>query len=304
MSEEVKYDSIAEEIPFGVDLDTLLGDSFIDNTPNIDLPEDEDEVTFPHFKVSTKKFMDALKISGVISQSSGRDIVSRSVGMSVENGNLQIFVTDFEIFAKKEITLINTENILEDYIAINLPVIAKLIKACPPILTIYKNENKYFIRLMGGDFELETINVGKDQLAMTKDLEKLKEEGTLERLEFCKVIKNLFVIASIAVAPEQRRIFFKGNDISATFLYCSARYKSEKLVPEFDLTIRSIKILYILALGTDSPELIVSKFKNKIMISGDNFSFNFVKSAEFKPSQQMIDAMGVVLSGELLKLVS
>lgn len=300
----VGYDNVdVEDAPFGIDLDSLLGDNMMGTSDSIlDVGEDDTPIDLPHFKVSTRKFLDALKISNIISQGSGRDLVSRAVGMEVVNGKLEIYLTDFEMYASKSIDLINSDNILGDFISVNLPVISKLIRACPSVFTIYKDENgKYFIRLVGGDFELETINVNKDQLVMIKDADKFKEEGKLDTEEFCKVIKNLFVIASVAVTPPQRRIFFKDNDISATFLYCSARYKSPYMLPEFDLGIKGIKILYILSLGTESQELKVLKYKSRVIIKGENFSFSSALT-DFKPSKQMIDSMKNVLSGEPLTI--
>jgi hypothetical protein len=304
MGEEVvKYDNVlVEDAPFDVDLDTLLGD--MDSGSLANFQEDDTKVDFPHIKVSTKKFLDALKISNILSQGSGRDVVARAVGIQVQNGKLAVLLSDFEMFVKKELELINTDNFLEDFISINLPIISKLVKACPSVLTIYKNGDKFYIRLVGGDIVLETITVGKDQLEQPEiETKKLKSIGVLNTTEVMKAIKNLFVIAAVAVTPAQRRVYFKDKEISSTFLYCSARYKSAQTLPEFDLSIKDIKILYILSQGTESPELKVSMHKKRVMISGTDFSYGFEKS-EFKPSQQMIDSMDGILSEEPLNILA
>lgn len=283
-------------------LDDLLGlnDEDLSNTADdVDLSqygEEDEKVDYPHFKVSTKKFIEALRISNVVSQGSGRDVISKAVAMEVKGGDLQIYLTDFDIFVEKSLEVINTDNILNDFIAVNLTIISKLVKACPSVLTIYKKDNKYYIKLIGGDMELETINIEEDQIRL-KDRDKFVKEGELVTTEFYKTIKSLFVLANAGVTPAQRRVFYDGDSAYSVFLYCLAKYNNSKITPKMDIKIKDIKILYSLASNCEDTELMVYKLKNRILIEGSNFRYSFLLS-DNKPPQQMIDGIDKIFVNE------
>jgi hypothetical protein len=255
---------------------------------------------FPHFKVPTKRFLDTLRISNIVSQGSGRDIISKSIGMEVKGGDLQIYLTDFDIFVEKSVEILNEENILEDFIVVNLAVISKQIGVCTSVLTIYKKENKYYLRLQGGDMELETLKVEKEQLMM-KDRAKFKKSGELVTEEFYHNIKNLFVLANAGVTPAQRRIFFKDDKVMSVFLYCVGMSKTSKPAPDMDVKIKDVKILYTLATGCDDTELIVSKHGNRVLIEGGNFMYSFLLS-DSKPPKQLIDSVDMMFTKDAIEI--
>lgn len=285
-----------------MDLDALLGlgDTDIENTSadvKVDTyAEAEETIEYPHWKVNTKKFVDMLKISNIVSQQSGRDVISKAVGLEVKNGDLQVYLSDFDTFVEKSIEIINTNNILEDFIVVNLAIISKLVKACSSLVTVYKKDDKYYIKLIGGDMLLETVKVEKGQLVL-KDRNKFSKIGELKTTEFYKSIKSLFVLANASVSPAQRRIFFGSDGISSVFLYCLAKYLPVSDVPEMDIKIKDIKILYALSGGCEDKELEVSKFNNRIVIEANNFTYSFLLS-DNKPPKQMLDSMTNVFVNE------
>lgn len=295
MSEDTTYDVTTLE---GVDsLDQLLGisDDKINSVDTNDLDFGEEEkIEYPHFRVSSKKFADAMKLSSIVSQGSGRDLVSKTVAFEVKGGELQFYFTDSDVYIQKSIEIGNTDNILEDYIAVNYEIISKLVRACSSITTVYKKDSKYYIRLIGGDVELETIKANKENMMLPK--EKFTVEGELVTSDFYKIIRNLFVLASSSITAAQRRIFFRDDKVYSIFLYCLARYDGVSKMPEMDLSIKDMKLLYALSMACEDKELAVSRSNNRVLISGSNFSYSF-QITDHKPTQPMIDSMTKIFSG-------
>jgi DNA polymerase III sliding clamp (beta) subunit (PCNA family) len=179
-----------------------------EDTPNE--PESIEIVGYPHFKISTKKFLDVLKISALVSQGSSKTDVCKAIGMEVKGSELQVYMTDFETYVERSIEILNTEDVLTDFISVNFQIISKLVQACPSTMTVYKKDEKYFIKLIGGDMELELVKTEKSQLLL-KNKSKFMGAGELETLEFKKIIKGMFVLANAAVTASQKRIFFADN---------------------------------------------------------------------------------------------
>ncbi len=67
----------------------------------VDMYEEVEPVEEEHFRVSTKRLADALKLSSNVSQGTGRDKVSRSVGLGVKGNLLTVYMSDSEIYAEK-----------------------------------------------------------------------------------------------------------------------------------------------------------------------------------------------------------
>lgn len=296
MAEDSKTYEV-DDFPEGMSLDDLLsGNKDLDvdvKSLETDLEEIE-PVDYPHIRVSTKRFIEVLKLSNIVSQGAGRDLVSKAIGLEVKGGELQFYLSDSDVFIERSIDLINEENVLEDFIPVNFAIISKMVKACSASTVIYKKDNKYYIKLIGGDMELDTIAVSKSQLVLTK-AGSFAKVGEIVTNDFYKVIRNLFTLASASVTPSQRRVFFRGDKVYAIFLYCLAEYTGSKAFPDMDLNLKSMKMLYSLANTCEDVELVVSKNNNRVMIGGSNFSYSFLTS-EFVPTDKMIDGMGNILS--------
>jgi len=295
-----RFDNImVEDAPMGIDLDLLLGDDIFNKEEpilSIDDVDDKEVIEFPHFKVSTRRFMEVLKMSNVICQGSGGDIECKSIGIQVVGDKVVFYLTDFEMFVRKEVQVINTENMLTDFIVVNLPIISRIIAACSSVTTIFKKDNEYFLKVVGGDIHLETLRVTKEQME-GKDFDKAKKYGKLPTRELNEALKALFPLASSAVTTAQRRIFIIGKEFFSVYVFCTAKISTDFEMPEMDLSIKSLKILYILSLGYALPEISVQRYKNRIILTGDGFMFSFLLS-EYKPKIEYINGIESIMNNE------
>jgi hypothetical protein len=302
MSEDLRglsFDNVmVEDTPLDVDLDLFLSDSFDDVSVGgkEDLVDDLGDIEYPHIKVSTRKFAEILKVSGIFAQEMGKEVIAKSVGMEVVGDKLRIYITNFELYATRDIDLINTDNKLGDFIVMNLPIISRFIGGlCPPVLTFYKKDDQYYIRMVGGDWVLETISVPKDRLVL-KDKDKfVKEKNVLPVNGLCEALKGLYSVASSGITPAQRRIFVSGKEIFSVYMYCVAKYVSDVELPTMDFSTMSAKAVYVLCSSTNSESLEVYRNKNQVLLVGDDFSYSFM--SDVKPLRELVDGMSLVLSG-------
>ena len=262
----------------------------------IDMYEEIEPVEEEHFRVSTKKLADALKLSSNVSQGTGRDKVSRSVGIGVSGNLLTVYMSDSEIYAEKLIPVMNDDNLFEGYLSVNHVDISKAIKVCPTSTVIYKKDGKFFIKLIGGDMEIEDIGVDKADMSLP-DKQDFDDESLLPTKDFSMVLRDLFPLASSSASAAQRRIFFDGNKAYAVYLYSIVEYESDYSFPTMDISVKNVKSLYPLTMGSEGEEIKVLKQKSKgsrVLVVGDNFSYSFPLS-KFGLTGQMVSSMGSIL---------
>jgi hypothetical protein len=274
--------------------DDSLEDVLEDNTINESLIDDGVKIDFPHFKVSKSKFLDALKVSKIFAQDAGKEVISKSVGLEIVGDKLCLYMTNFELYATKEIDIINTENKLNELVIVNLPILVKLLGGlCPSILTIYKKEETFYIKLLGGDMVLETVKLPKEQLLL-RDMDKFIKDPSTLSVDFLKTsLKGLFSLASSAITPAQRRIFFSGDKAFSMFSVCVTKHNSTAVLPEMDFNMISIKSVFSLCNNTTSTHLDVLRHKNRVLLKGQDFSYCFLTN--FKPTLDALDSMSEIL---------
>jgi hypothetical protein len=288
-----------DKTPQNGEVENMFGGEI--NTPKDDpevFEEDEGNVDLPHIKVDVKKFMDALKMSNVIAQKGSKDIYGKTIALEVVKGKLKVYLTDSVNYIIKEIDLLNSDNVLEDFVVVNYSIISKIMLGCRSTLTIYKKDGKYIVKMIGGgDAPLETY-VNLDRALFTGKSHKFVEEGEVETSVFTKILKNFFNIASDAVSANHRKVYFRGNSAVSFCSYAVARYKDENCnFSNFDLCIPDIKILYILSSSCEDSVLKILKAKDRYMIKGGDFSYSFIPST-LEPKQEMIEGIDKVVCGE------
>lgn len=277
------FDSFDEE--FGGDmLDLNLEDglSNLDEASLEGFGEVDTNIDKPHFKVTTKDMKDAVNAISKIASTGGRDILTKSISFKVEDGELKLRGTDFDVFVERSITILNNENELEDHVVIPLSLLQRVLKASPTLTVIYKEGEDYFIRLVGGDMILETY---KADLAKYKLGVEFTKETTIDAKELNTIIKDLSPIVASAVAPQEKRIIFSEEGAIASYLLALVVGKGS--FPMMDLKTKDIQALNTLTNNIEGDLEIYNSESTDVCrkcIKGPNFSYIFLLSDKVEKS--------------------
>lgn len=228
-----------------------------------------------HLKMNTKEFKEALKIAKSVVATSAKDIISKAMCLKREGDKVKIYCTDFDVYLEQEIELLNTENILEESISFPVDVMMKLVKAVPSNIVIFKDEEGYKIKLVGGDVFLEVHSIDVDKF-LCKD--EFKDTAVnLEASELNAILRDFSPIVCSAVSPQERRIVFSDKAIS-TYMFSSIY--SEGKYPTMDLKVKDINILKQLTNTEDVLKVKdpVNKDVYRKVIEGPNFKYTFLVS--------------------------
>ena len=269
-----------------------LDDSEMDTTlEGLDLNsyDDVDEISEPHIKVDTKDFKEFLKNAKSVIVNNAKDIVSKSICLNVEEGQVVGYCTDFDVFLEYRMDLLNTDNILTEPISFPVDVMIKMMKAVPNTVTIFKDEEGFKLKLAGGSIPLEThnIDIAKYQF---KDELKESEVSTMDSIKLHSILKNFTAIVTSAINPSERRIVF--NEHGANAMYMFSMIKSDGSYPNMDIKIKDLSILKNLTSGKDVPLMFYdiaddTKSKRKV-IKCDKFSYAFLVS-ELSLNKTLLD---------------
>ena len=293
MSNEIRE----EEMSLDMDFDNVdLSDVGDDDLADMDLSsfgEVDDTIEFPHVKVSTKDFKEFLKVAKTVCSSGGRDVVSKAVCLKAEGDKLVCRSTDFDVYIEQKLELLNVENVLDEAVIIPTDILIKLAKAVPVNTIIYKNDDKFFIRLYGGDIVLETYTLTTDKFEFIDEVEKV---GTISAEDLYAVMKDFSSVVTAAVSPAERRIIFEKNKAYASYMW--AILMSERAFANYDLKIKDISVLKSLTVGSEeSINVYQTKDENKIkrcVFEGTNFKYSFLVS-DVTISESMKDNVSSVI---------
>lgn len=268
---------MAEEVdPFGEAGVADLDATDLDNAALDGFGEVSETIEFPHLKMATKSLKKFADISKIISVSGGRDIISKAVCLEVIDGKVVCKATDFDIFVKQEYELMNTENVLRDTVVVATDILQKLLKAAPASTVIYRKDDKFFIRLFGGDVVLESYDVASDKFTFS---EKTNPVGTIGSNSIYSVAKNYSGVVSAAVSSTERRIGFTKAGAFAKYMW--AILGTRGAFADFDLKPKDIAIVRAVLVNTDE-DLQVSVTEEgksrRALFEGNGFSFSILLS--------------------------
>lgn len=236
----------------------------------------DDTVSFPHLKMNTKEFKDVLKIAKSVVATSAKDIVSKAMCLKREGDKVKVYCTDFDVFLEQQVELLNTENILEESVSFPVDMMTKLVKAAPANIIIFKDDEGYKLKLVGGDvfLEVHSIDVAKFQCQETF----IKEDNTIDATTLNSILRDFSPVVCAAVSPQERRIVLGDNAVST---YMFSAIISEGDFPVMDLKVKDINILKQLT-GNGEEDLVVYKAEKKEVfrkvIQGGKFKYTFLVS--------------------------
>lgn len=289
-------DIMIENAPEITDLEELLGlsdvelDNGAQNVVEI-VSEDDIKVDEPHIKVPTKKLLDVLKVSSMISAAGENSFEGKIVVMKVEKGIVRFLLSDNKRNIEKRIELINKENQFEGMVAFSSSLLTRLSKVCTSIFTLIerveKNEagnetKKYVLKIRGGEIYMDNIKMSEEKFVKSFDDATIKN---FDKLEISSVIKRLFSFASTAI-KSGKNIDFLGNVVEAAPINSLAKYYVSEEYPKFKISLTDAKILYTLCLSDDSD--VVGINDSGKIFTGNTFRF---KTESYAASECNFDSV-------------
>ncbi len=251
---------------------------------------DYDNINDPHIIIKTVDLNHILKFSALLKQGISRFTVANSLGFEVIDGKLHVFLSDEKIINYTcIIDIINTDNFIDDFFALNASVLQTVAKVSSSKTVIYKKEGRYFAKLFGGDVELSDVEINKDQLDIS-GIGAFSDYGVLKS-GFIDVVHKFHPMASSSPIALHRKVFFDGGAY-AMFIQGACRYKGNEEFPKFSLGIKEMKMIYYVLYYYGCKEVKVRKTDGKIMFEGDRFSL--VTSFDDKRIKKVFDIFPMV----------
>ena len=261
--------------------ETMIEDLNLNDYGSLDV-----EIKEPHLKLSTKEFLEALKIAKSTISSNSKDLISRSALLKVEGGVLYLYCTDFDIYLKLKLNILNTENLITDTVIFPVDSIMQLLKAVPSTTIISKKEDSYYINLVGGSVILETHVVDESKFKFTDTMN--KSDKTINSNKLYSIIKDFSPLVSSAISPSEKRIVFSNKVIST---YMLSSISADLDLPDLDLRVKDMSVLRQLTNLEKEEELSIYFGDNgRASIEGENFNYTFLTS-DLKTNKTLLDIL-------------
>ena len=261
--------------------ETMIEDLNLNDYGSLDV-----EIKEPHLKLSTKEFLEALKIAKSTISSNSKDLISRSALLKVEGGVLYLYCTDFDIYLKLKLNILNTENLITDTVIFPVDSIMQLLKAVPSTTIISKKEDSYYINLVGGSVILETHVVDESKFKFTDAMN--KSDKTINSNKLYSIIKDFSPLVSSAISPSEKRIVFSNKVIST---YMLSSISADLDLPDLDLRVKDMSVLRQLTNLEKEEELSIYFGANgRCAIEGENFNYTFLTS-DLKTNKTLLDIL-------------
>ena len=284
-----------ESAPESLDLDELLGltdleleDESSEATEEVVEVEDIDE---PHITIPTKKILDILKISAMISAAGENSFEGKVVVFKVEDDEVKLLLSDNKRNIEKATQILNTDNKFKGFIAFSTQFLARLIKLCDTSFTIIertetkddKSEVKnYFLKVNGGEVRMDNVKMSEAKFVRDFTDDSIKQ---FNRETVVSSIKRLYTFASTAI-KSGKNLDFSDNMIQATPINSLAKIVTEDKYPSFKLSLTDCRILHTLLLSETGDTFGINK-DGKIF-TGETFKF---KTESFQVSKCAFDAV-------------
>lgn len=248
-----------------VDFDDLSSFGVIDNS-----------CSEPHIRVSTPDVLNALKVVKLIAQGGGRDVSSKSVFFDIDGSKLTLRGTDGDVYFSSELPILNEESLLKESFVVNADTLTILSRGVGSEIIIYKKDNSFYIRLLGGDLILETVELDQSKYIFKDNLVK---KSTINSAVIVTALKALSPIASAAITPTERRIVFSKERAMASFLYAISSLEGN--FEGFDVKPKDINALKQILKSDEELTFYETDDKadiKRVAIAGAKFKYIFISS--------------------------
>lgn len=263
-----------------LDLESVdLDDINLEDIDLSDFGEVNESIDMPHIKVSSKQLKEFLKVAMKVCSSGGKDIVSKAVCLCYNgDGRVVGYATDFDVYVQQSFECLNVENILTEHIIIPTQTLVKLCSAVPTNTLLYKKDDKFFIRLFGGDMEVETHNMSLEKFQFNEAVSRI---DTVPALSLYSTIKDFGPVITAAMNPAEKRLLVEEGGAYASYMF--SILKTEAIKGKYDLKTKDIDVLKILTVNKKEEDLVVYKTTDessvsRVVIEGTDFKYAFLVS--------------------------
>lgn len=272
------YNEIYEDLEDIESLDDLLGAESDVTTKEEDV-FDYGDIEHPHIIVKSSEFNHILKVSSILRHGISKFTKASSVGIEVVDGHINFHLSNgSDIFYNYKTDLVNSDNLISGFFSLSSTVLATVARAFPSLIVIYKKEERYFIKLVGGDVELSETDALREELS-DSNFDNYKDYGVIYD-SLNNIIKKFHPLVSSSPVSMHRKIYFD-DGAYVLFLQGACQYVKSDKIPKFNLGLKESKLLYYMLDYHKNGEYKVSKFENNsIMFEGENFSFSIAYEAK------------------------
>lgn len=283
-----------ETAPDSVDLDELLGLTDLEleeeneGGEEVIVVEDIDE---PHITISTKRLLDVLKVSAMISAAGENSFEGKVVVFKIEDDVVKLLLSDNKRNIEKSTEILNTDNRFKGFLGFSTAFLARLIKLCDTSFTIIeRSEEKddksvsktYFLKITGGEIRMDNVKMSEDKFIKDFNDDSITQ---FNKDTVMDAIKRLFTFASTSI-KSGKNIDFSDNTIQASPINSLAKITSGDKYPSFKLSLMDCRILHTLLLSESDETFGINK-DGKIF-TGSTFKF---KTESFSTSKCAFDAV-------------
>lgn len=184
--------------------------------------DSEECISEPHLSFPLSEFSKFLNLAKFFSWNHGRDLVSRSVFLEVEGGEVVCRATDLESFLEYRIPLTDTDNLLEEGLVLHADLLSKILRASYKTVAIRKVSTGLQFRVIGGWVPLESVIL--DGSVYIKHGACVKQ-GEMDSFLYRDVLNSFVPFTNSAIAPQDRTIRFHSDAAYVSFMWASASYK-------------------------------------------------------------------------------
>lgn len=172
------------------------------------------------------------------------------------------------------------ENSINNSFSISLIVLQKIIKFMGNKVLIYKNENKYYTRLLDGDLLIDARPVNEEIVIMPGNInDKIAEIGLDNLGGLCN---SILPILLSDISSSYKRVYFNGDKayFKSPFYYIESDIKTPKMILSFR-DIEFISKLYKYYKNSKILLFNVTTSLPRLRLKVDNINYQFISSNSF-----------------------
>ena len=166
-------------------------------------------------------------------------------------------------------------NIIEEPFCISLTILQKIVKLMGNKVLIYKNDTRYYVRLLDGDLLIDARPINLDIITIPGNpTDKLSE---LWLNSFGRICTSLLSLMSSEISNDHKRLYFTGNKcyFKSPFYYIESDINSSEMV----LSYRDIEFISKLYKYYKSNQIIlfnVDTSLSRLRLILDNIEYQFI----------------------------
>lgn len=234
----------------------------------------DEKIDKPYWKIDKNKLLEALTPFKVLAGISNSNVVAKSVFLHNENQVLKMRGNDKDAYVWRSLPIENSENLMNEGFALNVSDLDLLVRGGYSKVLLYKDGDQVKMRVFGGDFLLDPINVG----AYLYDYDKLPKPTDYKTLafeEFQSLVSVMFNSMKLAVRPEDKKVIVADNNAYGSFLVSAVRVPVRGIKSS---VFRVIDLMFLKVLLTNQSVVSFAETPERYFFNNDGFTLSTLKS--------------------------